>query len=36
VLKNYYQVPVDVLEDEAELQAWAQEALSTGAGGNRG
>lgn len=27
VLKNYYEVPVDVLEDDGELTAWAKEAI---------
>lgn len=27
VLKSYYEVPVDVLEDDAELCRWAQAAL---------
>ena len=27
-LKNYYQVPVEVLEDGVELATWAREAMS--------
>lgn len=26
-LKTYYEVPVDVLEDDAELTAWAKDAI---------
>jgi DNA transformation protein len=29
-LKNYYEVPVDVLEDHEELTAWAAEAVRGG------
>ena len=28
ILKNYYQLPIEVLEDEAELLVWAREAVS--------
>ncbi|HEX5131871.1 MAG TPA: TfoX/Sxy family protein, partial [Candidatus Krumholzibacteria bacterium] len=27
VIKTYYQVPVDVLEDDAELSQWARAAV---------
>ena len=27
VLKNYYEVPVDVMEDDGELTEWAREAI---------
>jgi len=27
ILKTYYEVPVDVLEDDGELTAWAKEAI---------
>lgn len=27
-LKNYYEVPVEVLEDDEELAAWAERALA--------
>jgi TfoX/Sxy family transcriptional regulator of competence genes len=27
VLKNYFEVPVDVLEDDGELEAWARRAV---------
>ncbi len=29
-LKNYYEIPVDVLEDHDDLKAWALEAASGG------
>jgi DNA transformation protein len=29
-LKNYYEVPVDVIEDDDELVAWAREAVKVG------
>jgi len=28
VLKNYYEVPADILDDEAELLSWARQALA--------
>jgi DNA transformation protein len=28
VLKSYYEIPVDVLEDDAELCGWAREAVA--------
>lgn len=28
-LKNYYEVPIDVVEDAATLQRWVQTAIST-------
>lgn len=28
ILKNYYQVPVDVIEDAAELERWARQSLA--------
>lgn len=28
VIRTYYEVPVDVLEDDTELQAWAREAVA--------
>ncbi len=28
-LKNYYEVPVDVLEDASTLQQWVKQAIST-------
>jgi len=27
-LKNYYEVPADILEDEGELAAWARKAVA--------
>lgn len=29
-LKRYYEVPVDVIEDDNELVAWAREAIKSG------
>ena len=29
-LKNYYEVPVEILEDEEELAAWALKAVKVG------
>jgi len=29
-LKNYYEVPVDVIEDDGELVVWAREAVLLG------
>lgn len=28
ILKNYYEVPVDIIEDSDRLAAWARESLS--------
>lgn len=35
-LKTYYEVPVDVLEDDEALAAWASRALAAAAGGGDG
>ena len=29
-LKNYYEVPADVIEDRSELASWASKAASAG------
>jgi len=31
-LKNYYEVPVDILEDAEQLELWAQKAIRVQAG----
>lgn len=36
ILRNYYEVPVDIIEDQEQLTAWAEQALrSTGSGRGR-
>lgn len=29
-LKNYFEVPIDVIEDDSELVTWAREAIQSG------
>ncbi len=35
-LKNYYEVPVDIIEDQEQLTAWAQRAASLRTGSTDG
>jgi DNA transformation protein len=30
ILRNYYEVPIDVIEDDSELAEWAREAVRAG------